>query len=138
MLLEGKFAIWTKRGLRRPKGNFQQQHKRRLWFLLLSPGKSIVYEHQSPRAVKHNVKVFSIFFLFIAILITTFFSTSPLTDIINQGLVLTFRRGGGGGKEEIWLCPNKTYLIPQQGSVVFQWFLQPFFIGLKYSRFKLC
>ena len=48
------------------------------------------------------------FFLFIAILITTFFSTSPLTDIINQGLVLTFRRGGGGGggKEEIWLCPN--------------------------------
>ena len=98
MLLEGKSALWTKRGLRRPRRNFQEQHKRRLWFLLLSPGKSIAYEHQSPRAVKHNVKVFSFFFLFIAILITTFFSTSsPLTDIINQGLVLTFRRGGGGG-----------------------------------------
>ena len=51
--------------------------KRRLWFLFL-PGMSIAYDHQSPRTIKHNVKVFS-FFLFFVILTTTVFSSLSLS-----------------------------------------------------------
>ena len=51
--------------------------KGRLWFQLLSPGMSIAYDHQSPRTIKHHVKVFS-FFLFFVILTTTVFSSLSL------------------------------------------------------------
>ena len=51
--------------------------KRRLWFLFL-PGMSIAYDHQSPRTIKHNVKVFSFFLFFCNINHNSFLLSLPL------------------------------------------------------------